>query len=72
MHRRRSPAPRLRLTLLALVVSATLPGCARTAPEPCSLLAWIEVPEADEATASAELIEQIAAHNRTYLQVCER
>lgn len=71
MQRPSSPAPRLRRTLLALAASATLLGCARTAPEPCSLLAWIEVPEADEATASAELIEQIAAHNRTYLEYCE-
>jgi hypothetical protein len=59
------------LMLLALVVSATLPGCARTAPDPCSLFNWIELPEADEMTASPELIEQIAAHNRVWLGVCE-
>lgn len=57
--------------LLVLIATATLPGCARTAPDPCSLFRWIEVPEADEATLSPELMEQIRAHDQAWLETCE-
>lgn len=71
MQMPRSRAPRLSWTLLVLAATLTSSGCAATAPSPCSLFAWIEIPEADEPTVSAELVEQVRAHNQAWLEACE-
>jgi hypothetical protein len=60
------------IALAVLAAMPTLSGCVGTAaPSPCAGWRWIEVPEADLETMTADLAAQLRAHNERFLTECE-
>ena len=70
------PSATVRRSMLALLLPAamlTSNGCAPTAgpSDECAGWEWIEVSEQDLATMSADLAQQVRAHNEYWLARCE-